>query len=301
MKKIAGLLSFIFFGMLYCQKINTDQLTLFHTNDVKGELVGCGCRKGGGGILQRAEFLSIQREIYPNHILLDAGNFNLLPFRAQKQPSLIFDLYDQLGYDVVNMTPFDFAGNLDSTLKIIQRTRARYISASFLKNGKPLFEPYVILNRSIQGKPKKIAVLGIFDDVKQECFGAISDNQLKLVPPDFVLTHYLEELKAKADYIILLSYNTPEGNDQLAKNNPGLLAIIGSGPQPGYSHEIEGRMVVQAHHIGKYLGIINYRFNADIPGEALARMEAIDRDAKESSQLLEFLEKKYPDWRLINK
>lgn len=189
------------------------QLKIFHTNDMHNKL--------------SSEFADFSSR--PD-LLLDAGDAiggsnTLFNF---KEP--ILEKMGKLGYDAMAIGNREF-----HYIRAIMEKRRKeagfpLLSASILdlKNkSKDIFSPYLI--KEIKGV--KIAILGLTVQILPP--GSLWERimKFKFLDPVDAVNKYLAELKAKSDFLIVLSHIGKDRDRELAKEVPHIDIIVG-----GHSH-----------------------------------------------------------------
>src|SRR5690606_37614680 len=225
------------------------------------------------------------RADYPNTLLLDNGDLiqgtplaadlvNMgLPRPGELHP--IIDVLNRMGYDAATLGNHEFNFGLDYALNTIAGAQFPYVLANVYHPGTqdPYFTPYVILERTIDGQPIRIGVIGfvppqimVWDRTnltgKVEA-GSIIEAAQRFVP----------EMKAKgADIVIALAHTgaTPGNRSEnaaypLAEEVPGIgVIIVGPShleiPGPGLADvpdgKVNGVQLVQPGFWGLYLGAV---------------------------------------------
>jgi len=235
-----------------------------------------------------AKIYTLVKEIrasHPNTLLFDNGDLiqgtplasylvaNGLPAPGEVHP--IIDVMNRMGYDAATLGNHEFNFGLDYALNTIAGAQFPYVLANVYHPGTqdPYFTPYVILERTIDGQPIRIGVIGfvppqimVWDRTnltgKVEA-GSIIEAAQRFVP----------EMKAKgADIVIALAHTgaTPGNRSEnaaytLAEEVPGIdVIIVGHShleiPGPGLADvpdgKVNGVQLVQPGFWGQYLGVV---------------------------------------------
>ena len=123
--------------------------------------------------------------------------------------------------------------------------------------GFPALKPYVMKN--LQGV--RIAIIGVVTPETPVATHPRNVAGLTFSTPESAVKKYLQELKGRADIIVVLSHCGFQADKELAARVPGIDVIVG-----GHSHtkilqpELVGQtIIVQAWEHAKALGVLNLR------------------------------------------
>ncbi|OGR30953.1 MAG: hypothetical protein A2139_09735 [Desulfobacca sp. RBG_16_60_12] len=165
--------------------------------------------------------------------------------------------------DVMNAMKFDamVVGNheFDFGPKVLKErmAQARFPWLGANVKGFPGLKPYVIKN--LQGV--KIAIIGVVTPDTPFATHPRNVAGLTFSTPESAVKKYLQELKGRADIIVVLSHCGLQADKELAAAVPGIDVIVG-----GHSHtkilqpEVVGQtIIVQAWEHAKALGILNLK------------------------------------------
>ncbi len=206
---------------------------------------------------RRAAFISQVRNSGAVVLLLDAGD----ALTGEESPSLqdggalVVRAMNLMEYDAAALGAGDLSLGVDLLRQRMQEAEFPFVSANvYLADGDALFaEPYVLLPAG----GHTVGVLGL-------------TNPAGAVPPGWVVSdplaaaeHYLPELAARADVVIVLSHLGWAQNVQLAGLAAGVDLIVGGGAdEPGsqpFRSAVTGTYLAQAdqsaaRHAGRYIG-----------------------------------------------
>ncbi len=193
-----------------------------------------------------------------------------------KQPSLLLAAGDMIQgnvwanlfrgkstIDVMNAMKFDamVVGNheFDFGPKVLKErmAQARFPMLGANVKGFPALKPYIMKN--LQGV--RIAIIGVVTPETPVVTHPRNVAGLTFSTPESAVRKYLQELKGRADIIVVLSHCGLQADKELAARVPGIDVIVG-----GHSHtkllqpEQVGRtIIVQAWEHAKALGVLNLR------------------------------------------
>ena len=226
------------------------------------------------------------RAAHPNTLLLDNGDLiqgsplasylvnHGLPKPGEVHP--IIDVLNRMGYDAATLGNHEFNYGLDYANNTVAGAQFPYVLANVYHPGtrEPYYTPYVILERTIDGQPIRIGIIGfvppqimVWDRThlagKVEA-GSILDAARRFIP----------ELKAQgADLIIALAHTGADPGNRsdnvaytLAEEFPEIDVIIAGHshqeiPGPGLPRhpdaQVNGVQLVQPGFWGQYLGVVS--------------------------------------------
>ncbi|HTN45224.1 MAG TPA: metallophosphoesterase [Flavipsychrobacter sp.] len=283
----SGLLALHNFPFESLAAIQSQKLTILHTNDVHSRLepfpMDGGKFEGQGGVAVRAALIEKIRKEEQHVLLLDAGDiFQGTPyFNLYKGEPEIMAM-SMMQYDAVTMGNHDFDAGVEGFARQLPHARFPVLTANYdftetALEGKT--QPYAIFKKGAL----KVGVFGIGIQLKG------------LVPEDaYGKTKYIEPLqtaksvsahlkkKEKCDLVICLShlgysYNFNKVSDMiLAKETEYIDLIIG-----GHTHTFLDQPTVMKNKIGKEI-VIN---QVGWAGLRLGRLD-YSFDSKKSSSLV---------------
>jgi 5'-nucleotidase / UDP-sugar diphosphatase len=165
--------------------------------------------------------------------------------------------------EVMNAMKFDamVVGNheFDFGPKVLKErmAQARFPVLGANVKGFPALKPYIIKN--LQGV--RIAIIGVVTPETPVVTHPRNVAGLTFSTPESAVRKYLQELKGRADIIIVLSHCGFQADKELAARVPGIDVIVG-----GHSHtkilqpELVGQtIIVQAWEHAKALGVLNLK------------------------------------------
>ncbi len=271
----------------------TQKFTVLHTNDNHGHF--WKNKYGELGMAARATLINqIRAEVKAGGgslLLLSGGDINTgVPESDLQDAEPDFIGMNMMGYDAMAVGNHEF-DNPFSVLKLQQQlAEFPFLAANIYKEGKRLFKPYEIFNRS----GLKIAVVGL-----------TTEDTVSIANPEFVkgidfrdpkseMKQIIAELKStiKPDVIIASTHMGHYANGNNGSNAPGDVAlaryldfgdldmIVGGHSQKPACMDAanslnekykptqactpdkqNGTLIVQAHEWGKYLGRADYEMN----------------------------------------
>jgi len=270
-------------------------LTILHTNDTHGhllpfsypdsaagssELQGLGVHRNIGGIARRATLVKrIREELRRKGTLVwlvDAGDYcDGTPFSSEYRGEADVAAMNALGYDLGTIGNHEFNNSADQLRKLISMSKYQLVCANATDRatGKHLMAPYVI--RNVDG-----VSVGIFG-LTSRSGGTYQAGREGIDVGEEIAAaqQVVQELRAKADIVVLISHAGKEIDFRLGRDLTGIDIIVG-----GHSHtrmayaeliprsddlrvsDVNGTVIVQAHQWGGELGRLDLLFTKDDKG-----------------------------------
>lgn len=118
------------------------KLTIIHTNDTHANVEDNG--KSIIGFAKMATYVE-QMKAEGNVVVLDAGDmFQGMPFANMEKGHSIVPIVNEVGYDAMVPGNHEFDFGADNLLAIAEKINFPIVSANVLKDGKTVFEPYIV-------------------------------------------------------------------------------------------------------------------------------------------------------------
>lgn len=239
-------------------------LTILHTNDTHDHLTPFDTRQGKnlGGIARRAGLIAQIRKSAKRVLVVDAGD----TFQGTPLFNFFFGepdylTMDQAGYDAVTIGNHDLDNGLANLQRQYRNRKFEMITSNLLdpKTHRSLFQPYKIFERD----GLKVAVFGLMGDEALTTISKKNQEGFAFIPPYQMAQAMADELRKKADVVILLSHFGFEEDLAFASKIKGIDVIVG-----GHSHTKVERpkpvvngdwktLVVQNYQWGEFLGRLN--------------------------------------------
>jgi 2',3'-cyclic-nucleotide 2'-phosphodiesterase (5'-nucleotidase family) len=166
-----------------------------------------------------------------------------------------------MGYDAMAVGVMDLWLGLDVFQSLHDQAKFAMVSANLLTaDGKPLVDPYVVLER----KGLRIGIIGITEP-EAELQSVVPDLNGKVTSEDPVkaLQRYLPELRSRVDVVIVLSRLGLERDAALAKAVPGIDMIVGGGARTlmDKPQQVGSTLIVQQGYNGEWMGRTEVQYN----------------------------------------
>jgi 5'-nucleotidase/UDP-sugar diphosphatase len=234
------------------------ELILLHTNDHHGTVLP---NNGRGGLAERATLVSIAKTMYPQVLLVDAGDINTgsaLSNMFAAEPDIL--AYNMMGYEAAVLGNHEFDGDLEKLMNQMEQSEFPMLTSNIkTSGGEYLGVPYL---------------LKAYDGFTVGVFGITTLRTKIIASPDSSLT-FINEIEAaqemvailkqkeQVDIVIALTHigDKRESQDhitsfELAASVPGIDIIV-----DGHSHsffetarKLGNTYIVTANEWGKYLG-----------------------------------------------
>jgi len=240
--------------------LKSDGITVFFSNDIRGEFENCGCADVQlGGLSRKAQLLRLQARKTPDMLRLDAGNlfFSKQPahgFEAREfllKAGYIISAYNAMGCDALNISDGDLLLGMPAIRDLRSKAAFPFVSSNILErdSGIPVFEPAVV--KTVGGI--RVAILGV---CPQD--GAFMP-ELRIEDPVAVIRNMTEKLRGRSDFIVVLSGLGLERDRELARQVAGIGLIISGRADRLLDHAVveNGAAIVQAFNRGQYVGKVD--------------------------------------------
>lgn len=244
-------------------------IAILHTNDTHSQIEPFEYKQIGtvGGVLRRFELINQERALYPELLLLDAGDFSQgTPYFNFFKGYAEIELMNRMGYDAVTLGNHEFDNGVKALAKRLKKAKFAIVCANYTFHNRLLkreVKPYIILERA----GFKIGIFGLTTDLT----GLTSPETLELITYHNAIETAKKMVdilrnKKKCDLIICLSHlgfdsenpENPVCDTTLAKEVGGIDIIIG-----GHTHTflsepyiVNGVRILQVANKGKHIGVL---------------------------------------------
>ncbi len=230
------------------------RIVIFHTNDIHGKIAP---------LAKIARLVNAERRANPDVFLFGAGdNFSGNPVvdQAQPQGQPMLELFNRLGYNLVNLGNHEFDYGQQTLAYHLSHAHYGVVCANLKVKQGPLSQPkpYAILRTS---HGDRLAVLGLIQVSRATSLPDSHPDKLKGLrfSEPLAAAQKFKNLRGRVQVFIALTHLGYEQDLLLAQAMPELDLIIG-----GHSHtavlepkEINGVLVTQAGSDGLYLGRVD--------------------------------------------
>lgn len=276
----------IFLLLTSCGSHSQDiPLTIIYTNNNNGNILECECEDlPYGGLARRKTVFEQIRKENRNVITLDAGDFLDQFGTKPEQDELVITLYEELGYDGINIGDNELANENTFLESKILSSKLPLISTSMAdRNGKKITKPYVI--RAVSNI--QIALIGYTPKSSFRYFPEWKKLEIKIENEREKLRQTLAEVKEKSDMIVLLSNSGDDEDYRLAKSFPMIDVIIGGHNQVELEEPVQiGKtIIVQAGGNGGYVGKLELIYSNRKAKVVHNKLIPLDKNVKDDSKL----------------
>jgi len=252
-------------------------ITILHTNDFHGWLLGTDAKTGG--IARIYTIVKQEREKNPNTILIDAGDHiqgaNIANFFKGKN---VIEIYNAMGYNYATFGNHEFDWGKEVAKERMNEAKFTYLCANIIdtSTGKT-FAPKAY--DTMDFSTLKLGFFGLDTKELPILVNPVGIEGLKILDPIDTAKDMVETLKKEnADFVIAIShlgYNDGNNDDDktLASTVNGINLIIG-----GHTHTelksadiVNGTYIVQTGSYGKNLGKIYIDFENTYNGTKVKR------------------------------
>ncbi len=281
---------FVFYSVIFAQ----EKIVILHTNNLNATLENCICPDHPYGSIEKIKPLvdKIRKE-EKNVLLFDAGDM-LSAFGDRHKDKTMISALSFLKYDVITIGDQEFANGLDFFHKLFLKQDFPIVSANLLEE----FPPYVIKK---EGRIR-IGIIGI---TSPDAFKFYAEEKLVGITIKDLYTTLdiiVNEVKNKADIVILLSHSGLDEDKKIAEKYSQIDLIIGGHSQNALKQgeKVNNTLITQAGGDGYYLGRIDITVTQSKKIESMnARLIPISIELENDKNIVNII-KKY-DYSFIEK
>ncbi len=257
-------------------------LTILYTNDTHSHLQPFDMPAFGkdlGGIARRAAYIRAVRAAQPHVLLLDGGDiFQGTPFFSFFKGEADLRAFELCGYDATTLGNHELDEGLPHLVKLYRSSSLPLLCANLreVRTGELVFPSHRVFERA----GRTIAVLGVIGSEAWSVTPANYRVGYDWIEPRLALAPLLEQLRPRADLVVLLSHSGYEEDQALAAAVPGIDVIIGGHTNTYLEHPVlvkstpllvpgrapsalGGTLIVQAFKWGYYIGRLDIGFGPD--------------------------------------
>ncbi|HEX4998356.1 MAG TPA: bifunctional UDP-sugar hydrolase/5'-nucleotidase [Terriglobia bacterium] len=236
------------------------RVTIMHTNDLHGQI---GPRNGQGGL---AEIATIMRAGRPD-LLLDAGDLftgTYVDDRFEGRPTIL--AMNAIGYTAGTIGNHEFDYGQSVLADRIREAKFPLLSAN-LESAIPGIRPFVV----VRVKGIRIGLIGLTTADVRTTTHPRNLAGIRVREAVETLHEVLPEVRARADFVIVMAHLTDEEERRVAAAFPEIRLIIG-----GHNHSVVGpvqrgeTLIAKTGSIGRNVGQIDLEFQ----GTRMTRMDA---------------------------
>jgi len=286
------IITFLLFSWFLCPFARGEgRVTIVFTTSTNGVLRACRCAaRPLGGLARRKALLDSIRIDEGDFLLVDSGDF-LTTMGRKRQDQYVIRAYEMMSYDAVNIGDQELVRGWDFFRESLLGSRLRLISANLYCSETGRLATSAFVMKKLKGV--KIAVLGL---VSPEAFAFFTPEQregFEVRSYSRILRRRLEQLKGRADIIVLLSHASDQENIRIAQDFKGVDVIIGGHTQTGRRDchlFVNGKIILKAGVDGEYVGRLDLFLNKNKRiKDHKFELIPVDESIKEDEGLAEFI------------
>ncbi|MEM7263572.1 MAG: hypothetical protein AAF488_16410 [Planctomycetota bacterium] len=241
---------------------DVSRLVIGYGTNNYGYIDVCGCKHKKirqGSITRRSALIKQLRVRVPEFVLIDGGNtlFGRDDRLAKdhERPQLIekakvlIESYNRMGYRAMTFGHFDLSLGLDTLKELLAEADFPCVCANFVyaETGETVFPPFV----EIEAGGVKVGVLGLTNTL-QPHFLASKAPGTAMVDTLEAARRWVPELRERNDAVVVLSQNSLDFNQKLAREVDGIdfildphfkLAARGVAPPHRWAHAAPGMAI----------------------------------------------------------
>jgi 5'-nucleotidase / UDP-sugar diphosphatase len=264
-----------------CSKQREGQVTILHTNDMHSQYVPMPAfwvdknpKPEIGGMIALDYLIRKNRDIYPNSLLLDAGDMLTgTPLSKIKVNGALgggfAEMMNVLNYDAFTIGNHEFDGGQENIAHLLNTMQFDVLSANFFLNNKQVAKKSYNIYRVGN---IRIGVIGLIMDYVHDVVPKKHTANVTITDPAETAQKIINEIDSKTDLIVLLVHQGEDYDRQLTTQLKNVDVIVG-----GHSHtritkleKHNGIIVVQAGSKTQYLG----RLTLDVEGDSVKQFDA---------------------------
>lgn len=250
---------------------STKEIYLFHTNDMHSRIEPFPenyqdtLLAGKAGMVRRATFISQQREIHPDLLLFDCGDFSQgTPYYNIYKGEVEISMMNEMRYDAGTIGNHEFDFGLENMARLFRLAEFPIVCANYDVTGtvlEGLVKEYVVLHRD----GIKIGVFGLGAQL-EGLVAKASYGDVKFEDPVSEAQRIADLLKMqeKCDLVICLSHlgwkGEPYSDVELIENTCNIDVVLGGHShsyfeKPKYYKNLDG-VEVPLQQMGKHAAFI---------------------------------------------
>ena len=250
---------------------STKEIYLFHTNDMHSRIEPFPenyqdtLLAGKAGMVRRATFISQQREIHPDLLLFDCGDFSQgTPYYNIYKGEVEISMMNEMRYDAGTIGNHEFDFGLENMARLFRLAEFPIVCANYDVRGtvlEGLVKEYVVLHRD----GIKIGVFGLGAQL-EGLVAKASYGDVKFEDPVSEAQRIADLLKMqeKCDLVICLSHlgwkGEPYSDVELIENTCNIDVVLGGHShsyfeRPEYYKNLDG-VEVPLQQMGKHAAFI---------------------------------------------
>ena len=158
---------------------------------------------------------------YPEHLIVDAGGWSERNERQRALATRVFlEGMQADGLQAANVAARDLLLGPQELQTVQDSLRVQFLSANIYVDSKLRFQPYIVLQKEIAGKPLRIGIVGVTLPSQLALEEWPSGSQLVISDPLEAARKTLEGLRPQTDLRILLAHLPLSTLEEFARAEP---------------------------------------------------------------------------------
>ena len=249
MKRLHLIIYIVLLSALTAGAKKYKQLVILHSNDTHSAILPLNSNiddkeiAGRGGYLRRVNMVKEQRQLDPDLLLFDSGDFSQgSGYYTLFKGEVEIGLMNEMGYDAATIGNHEFDFGLDNMARIFRMAKFPIVCSNYDCTGtvlQDLVKPYITLVR----KGVKIGVFGLAPELKGLVFDGNCEG-ITFLDPIETAQKYIDILRKqeKCDVVICLSHlgwkESEYPDEEFIKGVEGCDLVLG-GHTHTYMRELE--------------------------------------------------------------
>ena len=249
MKRLHLIIFLVLLSALTAGAKKYKQLVILHSNDTHSVILPLNPNiddkeiAGRGGFLRRVNMVKEQRQLDPDLLLFDSGDFSQgSGYYTLFKGEVEIGLMNEMGYDAATIGNHEFDFGLDNMARIFRMAKFPIVCSNYDCTGtvlQDLVKPYITLVR----KGVKIGVFGLAPELKGLVFDGNCEG-ITFLDPIETAQKYIDILRKqeKCDVVICLSHlgwkESEYPDEEFIKGVEGCDLVLG-GHTHTYMRELE--------------------------------------------------------------
>ena len=249
MKRLHLIIYIVLLSALTAGAKKYKQLVILHSNDTHSVILPLNPNiddkeiAGRGGFLRRVNMVKEQRQLDPDLLLFDSGDFSQgSGYYTLFKGEVEIGLMNEMGYDAATIGNHEFDFGLDNMARIFRMAKFPIVCSNYDCTGtvlQDLVKPYITLVR----KGVKIGVFGLAPELKGLVFDGNCEG-ITFLDPIETAQKYIDILRKqeKCDVVICLSHlgwkESEYPDEEFIKGVEGCDLVLG-GHTHTYMRELE--------------------------------------------------------------
>ena len=279
MKRLHLIIYIVLLSALTAGAKKYKQLVILHSNDTHSVILPLNPNiddkeiAGRGGFLRRVNMVKEQRQLDPDLLLFDSGDFSQgSGYYTLFKGEVEIGLMNEMGYDAATIGNHEFDFGLDNMARIFRMAKFPIVCSNYDCTGtvlQDLVKPYITLER----KGVKIGVFGLAPELKGLVFDGNCEG-ITFLDPIETAQKYIDILRKqeKCDVVICLSHlgwkESEYPDEEFIKGVEGCDLVLG-----GHTHTYMKELEYAPDKTGKQIPVDQNGKHGAFVGKLLLNLE----------------------------